>query len=325
MTRSRFRALLAATVLALAASLAAPVAAVEWQETVEADHPLTGRILDVASGAEIPLEALYRRLDRTDILLLGEKHDNRDHHRLQALLIGAFAATGPAPAIAFEMIPGDRATALSPLPAAGDVDALARRLDWAKSGWPDWAIYRPVFEAALRASSDIRPANLERPRIRALYKEGWSALDPAFVERFALDAPLPAASAEALAATIVGAHCGMITADRAAPLVRVQRARDAVMAAALVDGGARRAVLIAGAGHVRKDWAVPQYLRRVAPDARVLAIAFREVPAPGESAQPERAPYDIVWYTPRVDTNDPCEAHREALGRMKAKQKGQAE
>src|SRR5215204_1457467 len=55
-----------------------------WQSHYGRNHPLTGRIWDVASGEFIDRPALIMRLARAEFVLLGEKHDNPDHHRLPA-------------------------------------------------------------------------------------------------------------------------------------------------------------------------------------------------------------------------------------------------
>jgi hypothetical protein len=78
-------------------------------------------------------------------------------------------------------------------------------------------------------------------------------------------------------------------------------------------------VLVAGAGHVRTDRGVPIALAALAPDARVLSVAFVEVrddrQDPGSYAERFGAatlPFDFVWFTPRVDDSDPCERFRTA-------------
>ena len=45
-----------------------------------------------------------------DFVLLGEKHDNPDHHRLQAWMIDALVARGRRPAIAMEMLDAEQAS-----------------------------------------------------------------------------------------------------------------------------------------------------------------------------------------------------------------------
>ncbi|MBI4955517.1 MAG: ChaN family lipoprotein, partial [Myxococcales bacterium] len=103
-----------------------------------------------------------------------------------------------------------------------------------------------------------------------------------------------------------------------------QRARDATLAArvreAAAVGEAGAVVLIAGAGHVRADRGVPAALGAELGAAAVgepalVTVAFVEV-VRGEldpvsyleapPAAPAREPFDFLWFTPRVDEDDPC-------------------
>src|SRR3546814_15978490 len=86
---------------------------------------------------------------------------------------------------------------------------------------------------------------------------------------------------------------------------------DSMLAAAA--DGAEGAVLIAGSGHVREDRAVPWHLGgRGGGDALTLALV--EVAAGSlaarDSAAFDRTLFDFVWFTPRVDEDDPCEPLR---------------
>jgi uncharacterized iron-regulated protein len=299
-----------------------------WHAPLGHEDALVGRIYDPALHRFVlPSEAI-ERARRSDFVLLGEKHDNPDHHRLQAWLIDALVRAGGRPAVAFEMIPRDRAGALAASiethPA--DPDALGAALDWAHSGWPDFSLYRPIFASALAARLPIVPGDLARKEYTRLRHGGLDALPEAERARLALDPPLSDQARHALADEVRAGHCGMAPEAMVDAMINVQRVRDAELADALlgaasVDG----AVLIAGAGHVRKDRGAPLYLARRAPQKSVLALAFIEVPGgPAETAEPaERASqlgleFDLVWFTARVDDEDPCERFRHELERLRA-------
>ena len=107
-------------------------------------------------------------------------------------------------------------------------------------------------------------------------------------------------------------------------VARIQRARDALMAEVLVSQAA--AVLIAGNGHTRKDRGAPYYLRRLKPKANILSIGYVEVDAAATSPQDyaaiynaARLPFDLVWFTPRRDTEDPCQKFAPQLMGLKKK------
>ena len=128
-----------------------------WQAPVRQDHALVGQIWDVAAGAFIDRATLVDRLRQGRFVLLGEKHDNPDHHRLQAWLLRALIAAGRRPAVGFEMFTVDDAPAIAQQLAAHPDDAvgLAEAVNWQSSGWPAWAMYQPIAEAALQAKLPI--------------------------------------------------------------------------------------------------------------------------------------------------------------------------
>ncbi len=133
-----------------------------WKSPLGRDHPLTGRVWDVSSARFIEHQSLVTRLARADFLLLGERHDNPDHHLLQAEVLRSLIAVGRRPAVGFEMFGLDDATAIADHLAAAPNDAagLGKAVNWNKRGWPDWAMYQPIAEAALEAKLRIIATNL---------------------------------------------------------------------------------------------------------------------------------------------------------------------
>jgi len=297
-----------------------------WKAALGRDHPLTGRVWDVGAAAFIEPHQLLARLATARFVLLGEKHDNPDHHRLQAWIVRELLAAGRRPAVAFEMLSDAQADALRRHLAAAPTDAagLGPAVDWVRTGWPDWEHYRPIAETALRAGVPVLPANIAPATARAVARSDLGALDPALITRYGLDRPLPAASADSLAAELRGAHCGHAPDAMIAGMAVAQRARDARMAESLVAGGAHDgAILIAGAGHVRNDRGVPTFLAVREPASRVASVAFLEVqpslatPHAHAARSDERLPFDYVWFTPRVDDEDACDRFRRTLERLR--------
>lgn len=294
-----------------------------WQASVASDHALVGRVYDVHAAAWIDPRALAATLRMRPYALLGEKHDNPDHHRLQAWLVGEMAKDGRRPLVALEMLDSAQQPALDAC-IHTCVDLVAELPDhvaWAKSGWPDYALYAPIIRAAASAHLPIVAANLPAVDVRRLVRGDTAVLPPDSAAARALDDPVPPAVAKSMQAEIEESHCGHAPAALVAGMIRGQRARDATMATALgaaPDGG----ILIAGAGHVRRDWGVPAYLPA---GAGVASVAFLEVrpdatdPTAYLPASTTEGPvYDYVWFTPRVDLDDPCARFREQLEHMKA-------
>lgn len=295
----------------------------KWQSTVGRNHPLTGQIWDVAAGRFIDHTTLVARLAQNRFVLLGEKHDSPDHHRLQAWLLRALIAAGRRPAVGFEMFDTDQQGAIDRHLDAARTDAagLADAVNWDRTGWPDWSLYQPIVEVALDARLPIIATNLSPKMVRTLSREGPASLEAELATRLGIDRPLARDTHEAMAAEIRDSHCGYASQAMIESMITVQRARDAQMAERLAAaGGERGAVLIAGIGHVRTDWGVPVYLETHLPGSTVTSVAFLEV----ESSETEPAayassfgdgplPFDYVWFTPRVDDMDPCEKFKMQL------------
>jgi uncharacterized iron-regulated protein len=289
-----------------------------WASERQRDHPLVGHVYDVRAGRFVDVASLEAAAAAAHYLLLGETHDNSDHHRLQARLVRAVTASGRRPALAFEMLDTSQQGAVDAALAGPDrsADAVARAVGWARSGWPPFAIYRPVFAAGVEANLPIVAANLPRKVVRDVVESGRSALPEPLRESLARDEPLPPALVESLRNEMSASHCGKLPPEMFDPLVLAQRARDAEMAARLLatDTG-QGSILVAGAGHVRADRGVPAYLAREAPRRGALAVAFLEVSpdkcspdAYAEDLSTERLPFDYVVFTPGAEREDPCKA-----------------
>ncbi len=326
------RRVLAAAALAMAgaacvADQAPPPPAPPWESALERAAPLTGQIRDLRANEVLSPAALIQRLAQADFVLLGERHDNPDHHRLQAWIVDRLLARGRPYAVAFEMIDGDQADRLSAFLASSprDAEGLGAALDWDNSGWPAWSYYRPIAAAALARGMPILAANLPASVARTMAKGGEIVLAPGLFERLQLDRPAQRPADRAILAAhiadIQAAHCGLLPERALAPFALTQYARDAHMARAMTDhrpaGGG--VILIAGAGHVRTERGVPHHLARFANGARMVALAFVEteeveVGAPAAASPPTDLPYDIAWFTARIESNDGCNKMREKMG-----------
>lgn len=304
----------------------------DWHADRYADHPLVGRIWRPGEQAWSTAQQLRTDLSRSRFVLLGETHDNPDHHRLQAQLLEAMAAQGRHPAVAFEMLDLGQQPALGDFLRSRDRHAadLGPAVDWAASGWPAWSMYAPIATVALDNDLEIVAANLPREQVKAVVRQGFQALGPGKVAQLGLDQPLPAPDAEAMLDEIYLSHCKLMPKAALAGMVDAQRARNAIMALRMRESaGSGGAVLIAGAGHARSDYGVPLDLRRDAPDADVLSVAMVEV-QPGQHQPSEyadryaaaRLPFDYVLFTPAVEREDPCERLQRQFGAGKAQAAG---
>lgn len=309
-----------------------PFAREEWKSPLLRDHPLVGYVLATREERWVDARALDAALAGADFVLLGEIHDNADHHRLQAAFLRASLAGGRKPALAFEMLDTGQAEPLARALAAAPVtpEAIEEATGWEKSGWPDFSIYRPIFEVGLEAGLEIVAANLPRPVAREAVRKGLAVL-PADVREALERAGEPSPhELRTWAKEMEENHCGEVDPELLTGLVRAQRARDAQMALRLaaVGRGGRGAVLVTGGGHARTDRGVPAWTARFQPGARTVSVGIVEVDEEhrrprryAEEYGTERLPFDYVVFTPRADREDPCEALRRRNRETAAKQR----
>lgn len=311
-----------AILLAFLLALPFPAAALElpsWQSTQQAGHPLVGKVAD-ASGKEASLAAISEAATAADYVLLGEIHDNPDHHAMQAAILRAIVEAGRRPAVVFEMIPrgmqGDIDAFLAqPSPDAAVFGAAVK---WEERGWPAWSAYRPILDVALEYKLPVVAGDLDRETIRAVGRQGPAALQAEEVTRYGLDLPLEAAQEAAMLDDVDKGHCGLMPKEALGPMVNVQRARDGSLADAMISArasGADGAVLIAGSGHTRADRAVPSILAALEPQARILAIAMAEARDGAADLKPYADAHAFTVVTPAAEREDQCEALRKQMGK----------
>ena len=108
------------------------------------DHPLVGTIW-TSDFEAVTISELEKALANARFVLLGEIHNNPDHHRLQARFIETLVRKGRRPAIVFQMIPANLQAELDSHVQRGVSEAgtLGKALGWEERGWPDWTIYQP--------------------------------------------------------------------------------------------------------------------------------------------------------------------------------------
>jgi uncharacterized iron-regulated protein len=253
---------------------------------------------DVLPGDAVAAAAL------ADVVILGEVHDNPHHHLVQAEMLRRLSAAGRAPgAVIYEMLTEDQANAVTPDLVADPV-AMERALGWADSGWPDFAMYHPIFAALPEVP--VRGAAVPRAETRAVMEAGLAGAFGPNAALYGLDRPLPEEDQDAREVLQHAAHCEALPADMLPVMVDIQRLRDARLAqvalAALDEHGAP-VVVITGNGHARTDWGVPAALALVRPGLRVFTVLQGE-----EGGAPEGGGDLSLTDAPAPERDDPCAA-----------------
>jgi uncharacterized iron-regulated protein len=246
------------------------------------------------------------RARQVRIVYLGESHDNPHHHRAQARVLEAMLAGGARPALAFEMLAQDQQPEVDEaMLKEADPAAVAKRLRWVERRWPDFEMYRPLFDLARRYGLPVIAIDLDQPLVRRIAKEGLGAL-PADERSGLASRLLPDADRErGIARDIEAAHCGLLPAAAVPGMVDAWHARNVAMARRILQALERspQVVVIVGRGHQAPGGLADQ-VEALSPGASQLAVDFVEAGADESDEAPPAS--HIVWPTPAAERLDPC-------------------
>lgn len=267
----------------------------EWQHTEKRNHPNTGKIFDLKTQTELSPKQLIEALKNSRWVLIGEQHDNLDHHRLEQWLLETLSALRPQGSLLLEMITPEQQAAVRDTQLAfaqhrppKETD-LPAALSWQK-GW-DWSLYGTLMRYSLQQNYPILSANLSAQELQSIYRTQPS---------------LPAGLAtrpqviQQLDALIKESHCNLLPESQIPAMRAVQQQRDRRMAETL-SKAPQPAVLLAGSQHVRKDLGVPLHWADmgIQEGLKVLILAEAQDSLPSQEA-------DFIWFTPSPAPQDHC-------------------
>lgn len=293
------RLLLLLVIASLAACQSAPPLP-QWQSPEARQHADLGVIRDLRSGETLSPRQLLDRLAEAPRVLVGEQHDNPDHHALQLWLLQALESRRSQGSLLLEMLNPDQQAKVDAVHArirsgAGEGE-LESALAWQKN-W-DWALYGPIVRHALPQPYPLLAANLDRSEIMRIYGE-----QPALSGRASTTATVQ----DALREQIRESHCGLLPENQFPAMLAVQQQRDRRMAERLL-AAPQPALLFAGAFHVRRDLGVPLHLADLGAGEGSAVLILAEA---GKTVEPGSA--DYVWYTAALPARDHCAELREQM------------
>ncbi|MCI1037655.1 ChaN family lipoprotein [Pseudomonas putida] len=265
-----------------------------WQSSEGLTHAELGHIIDLASGQAISPEQLVQRLAGAPRVLVGEKHDNPDHHALQFWLLRALQGQRVQGSLLLEMLQPEQQPLVDKVQGQPVPADLPKALAW-QDGW-DWQLYGPIVHEALQQRVPLLAANLSPGEMRQAYRQ------PASLTGERSNAPAVKA---ALLEQVRAGHCGMLPENQLPAMLAVQQQRDRRMAERLLSAP-QPALLFAGAYHVRKDLGIPLHLADLGASGESKVLLLAEV---GEQVEPGEA--DYVWYTAATLEQDYCAQFRQ--------------
>jgi len=145
-----------------------------------------------AAARPLATERLFAQLSQRRVVLLGEMHDNADHHRWQLHTLAGLHALHPRLIIALEMFPHRVQGALDRW-VAGELteEAFLQQSEWQTVWGHDAALYMPIFQFARMHKVPMLAINVDRSLVRRVGEQGWAAIAPNEREGITNPAPAP--------------------------------------------------------------------------------------------------------------------------------------
>ncbi|MEO8333308.1 MAG: ChaN family lipoprotein [Gallionella sp.] len=297
--------------LILTISLLSFTSLAQAQNMLFTDHPLAGKIWDMNSRSFIDEATLLVRINDSNVLLLGEVHDNVLHHELQQKLLQARIDSGAKPALMMEQIDASSQPALDQALAGIKRDDVLSNVNILVK-FTDWQLYSPLLAIAVDNRLPIIAANIPNQQLQPVIWKGYAAYDANELKRLAVEAVWSDNRQKFLSMNMGGAHCGQLKDELREGLTRSQRLKDALMVDSAVSSISRGVVALIGSSHARRDIGLPLYFAARDPSSRIVSIGFVEVspdrndPKTYVSSATGQAPFDLIWFTPRMERTDPC-------------------
>lgn len=153
-----------------------------------------GRWFDPATGARLDHADVLDEAAARGVVLLGETHDNAEHHRWQLSTVAGLLAQGRPLVLGFEAFPR-RVQPVLDRWSAGELDTrtFLREVGWNEVWGFDPALYLPLFELARLHRIPIRALNVERAFVSKVGEKGWAGIPPG--ERHGIGDPAAPADA----------------------------------------------------------------------------------------------------------------------------------
>jgi uncharacterized iron-regulated protein len=131
------------------------------------------------------------RLSKRSVVLLGENHDNAEHHRWQLQMLAALHAHQPDMVVGFEMFPRRVQPALDRWAAGAlDTQTFLKNSDWQTVWGFKPELYLPLFHFVRQNRLGMIGLNVERALISRVGREGWATIPQR--ERQGVSTPAPA-------------------------------------------------------------------------------------------------------------------------------------
>ncbi|GIV10892.1 MAG: hypothetical protein KatS3mg020_0383 [Fimbriimonadales bacterium] len=255
-------------------------------------------IVDTHRRRPVSLQEMIRQLEPATFILIGEQHDNAQHHLFQAQVIEGLVQSGRSVIVGMEMFDRTKQYPLNlwTLNRLSEAEFIEQS-EWQTQWGFDFALYRPIFEVVYRHRLRLVGLNVPRALVRQTARQGWQSVPEA--ERLGI--PDPDLSVEEhrklFYALLGGGHpTGQAQNDNfyAAQVVWDTGMADTALRylERTVPSPRLAFVILAGNGHVMYDVGISLRLRM---RTQLLTRVITPLPPSAQPMQVRASLGDFVW------------------------------
>jgi uncharacterized iron-regulated protein len=265
---------------------------------------LPRRVVDGKKGTTLEAEAFFEDLLSARVVYVSEQHNNPHHHAAQLSVIAGMWARDRSIAIGMEMFKRPFQEAVDRYLAGEiDQDELIERTEWDERWGYDFELYAPILEFARVHKIPVHALNAPDEITRTVAGGGLEALTE--VQRASLpDLDLANQEHRAVMKEVFDAHHGA-TSHEFDHFYTAQVIWDETMAYEVArvlksPNGPKRMIVLAGDGHIRHGFGIPQRAARrgAEPFRTIMPVMLRDV-----HETLERAPADYLWVMAMRETD----------------------
>ncbi|NOZ67152.1 MAG: ChaN family lipoprotein [Alphaproteobacteria bacterium] len=267
------------------------------------------KIWDVAQEKYISEKTLIKKLGNKPHILMAIGNDNASHHKLAARLIEKLDISGKTPVILLGNVERDKQNAFAIFRKRNkvaeqpyDATGLDMLLDWRRSGQPDWAIARPLFDMAIRKEYALMASRLSRYEVGQIQLDGIKGVPEDIAEKLRpiLSEPLPEKIKDEFSAEINKEYCNSLPPKAVARQILIRRTQNGLFALNMIKAKQKTAFLITERKYMGKNTGIARSLAKLTEKSTPISLLFTE-------GQPTNAQVDFIWQTKGPPRTDPCQ------------------
>ncbi len=255
-----------------------------------------GQILDLNAKCTISYPELVKRLSSSDIVFLGEIHDNPDHHLIQIQILQSLSEKWGKLTLAVEFLPSTKQLCLNRyMKGTTSEEQFLKEVNWARTWGFDYHFYRPLLDYQRMSGGPVVAINAPYELVKKVSRVGLRSLNPEERASLPQHIDLTDKAHRAFLRKIYGyhAHSSLTNFEY---FYEAQCVWDETMAENVAKwfkkkGG--KILVICGNGHILRGFGIPKRLRH-----RIKARVTTLLPyALKEPATLEPGIADFVWLT----------------------------